>query len=283
MPILPARLRLILVGLHLLFGALQVAILFRHAGEPMRQRLKQTWSHQLLRLLGIRVEAPGDKLAGLKHGLLVGNHISFIDIFVINALLPSAFVAKSEVAQWPLIGWLARHAGTVFIERGSRKAAHLTHQQMLRGLATGRRLAIFPEGTTTAGDGVLPFHGALFQSAIDAGVPVHALAISYHGSDGAHSRAPAYIDDIGLLDCLSSILETGGLVARVTHATSFSPPLPDRRHLAHRAHQAIATALAKTIDAAPTPSAQAANPSNRGGKPFSPPLQSHRNQAAIRR
>jgi 1-acyl-sn-glycerol-3-phosphate acyltransferase len=237
----------------------------------------------LVRLLGIRIDAPRDKLAGLEHGLLVGNHISFIDVFVINALLPSAFVAKSEVAQWPLIGWLARRAGTVFIERGSRKAAHLTHQHMLQALEAGRRLAIYPEGTTTTGDGVLPFHGALFQSAIDAGVPVHALAISYHGSDGTRSRAPAYIGDIGLLDCLTSVLETGGLVARVTHATSFSPPLPDRRHLAHRAHHAIATALTKTVDAAPTPSAQATNPSNREGKPFSPPSQSHRNQAAIRR
>jgi 1-acyl-sn-glycerol-3-phosphate acyltransferase len=283
MPILPTYLRLLLVGLHLLFGALQVAILFRHAGESMKQRLKQVWSQQLVRLLGIRIDATSHGLAGLEHGLLVGNHISFIDVFVINALLPSAFVAKSEVAQWPLIGWLARHAGTVFIERGSRKAAHLTHQQMLQALEAGRRLAIFPEGTTTAGDGVLPFHGALFQSAVDAEVPVHALAISYHGSDGTRSRAPAYIDDIGLLDCLRSVLEADGLVARVTHATSFSPPLPDRRHLAHRAHQAIATALTKAIDAAPTPPAQAANPSNRGGNPFSPPSQSLRNQAAIRR
>jgi 1-acyl-sn-glycerol-3-phosphate acyltransferase len=283
MRFLPAHHRLLLVGLHLLFGALQVALLFPLGGEPLRQRLKQTWSHQLVRLLGIRIEAPGDNLAGLEYGLLVGNHISFIDIFVINALLPSAFVAKSEVAQWPLIGWLARRSGTVFIERGSRKAAHLTHLHMLQALAAGRRLAIFPEGTTTAGDGVLPFHGALFQSAIDAGVPVHAIAISYHGSDGTRSRAPAYIDDIGLLECLTSVLKAGGLVARVTHATSFSPPLPDRRHLAHRAHQAIATALTKAIDAAPTPSAQVANRSNREGNPFSPPSQSLRNQAAIRR
>ncbi len=280
MPILSAHLRLLLVGLHLLFGALQVAILFRYAGESSRQHLKQVWSRQLIRLLGIRIEPPSGALSDMNHGLLVGNHISFIDIFVINALLPSAFVAKSEVAQWPLIGWLARHADTVFIERGSRKAAHLTHRHMQQALAAGRRLAIFPEGTTTDGDGVLPFHGALFQSAIDADVPVHAIAISYHGSDGTRSRAPAYIDDIGLLDCLTSVLQTGGLVARVTHATSISTPLPDRRHLAHRAHQAVAAALSKA-DVVPAFSGQTGNPSNRRGNPFSPPSQPVRNQAAI--
>lgn len=237
--------RLLRVGLHLLCGALQVALLFRFAGETRRQWLRRNWSQQLLSLLGIRIEACASDLARCEAGLLVGNHISFIDIFVVNALLPSAFVAKSDVAQWPLIGWLSRRNDTVFIERGSRKAAHRTQQHMLQALAAGRRLAIFPEGTTTAGDSLLPFHAALFQSAIDAAVPVHALALSYHGADGVRSTAPAYIDDIGLVDCLTSVLRAGGLTVRVGLAASFTPPLPDRRHLAHRAHQAVAVALAR--------------------------------------
>lgn len=270
MPILPARLRLLLVGLHLLFGALQVAILFRHTDESLRQRLKQVWSHQLVRLLGIRIESPGALLSGMEHGLLVGNHISFIDIFVINALLPSAFVAKSELAQWPLIGWLARSAGTVFIERGSRKAAHLTHQHMLHALKAGRRLAIFPEGTTTVGDGVLPFHGALFQSAIDAAVPVHAISLSYHEADGTRSEAPAYVGDIGLVDCLLTILQTPGLTARLSLAGSLTPPLSDRRHLAHHCHQAVSRALAPGPD-----------PRNRRVNPFPGHGQPSRNEAAI--
>ena len=245
MPLLAliARLRLLLVGLHLLYGALQVALLFRFAGASWRLRLNRAWARQLLTLLGIRVDADADDLARIEGGLLVGNHISFIDVFVINALLPCAFVAKSEVARWPLIGWLGRHNDTVFIERGSRKAAHRTHQHMRQALGAGRRLAIFPEGTTTAGDTLLPFHAALFQSAIDAAVPVHALALSYHAANGARSAAPAYIDDISLLECLTSVLQAGGLVARVTLAASFLPPLSDRRHLAHRAHQAVAATL----------------------------------------
>ena len=242
MTTLAARVRLLLVGLHLLFGAFQAAALFRLGGARWRQRLKRVWSRQLLGILGIRIES-GDDLSSVEGGLLVGNHISFIDIFVINALLPCAFVAKSEVARWPLIGWLAGHADTIFIQRGSRKAAHQTHRQMVEALGAGLRLAIFPEGTTTAGDRLLPFHAALFQSAIDAAVPVHAIALSYAHIDGTRSAAPAYIDDISLVECLTSVLQAGGLMARVTLAASYLPPLQDRRHLAHRAHQAVAAAL----------------------------------------
>jgi len=235
-------LRLLLIGLHLISGTLQASLLFGRVDAKRQQRLTSRWSRQLLTLLGVRIDSAIDP-AHIGHGLLVSNHISFIDIFVINALLPSAFVAKSDVRQWPLIGGLCRRTGTVFIERGKRKAAELTRQRMLAALVAGQRLAIFPEGTTTRGDRVLPFHGALFQSAIDAAVPVHALALCYFARDGTPSTAPAYIDETSLIRCLITILESGGLVAQIQLATSFAPPLAERRHLAHRAHQAIAAAL----------------------------------------
>jgi 1-acyl-sn-glycerol-3-phosphate acyltransferase len=245
MPAIPlsSALRLIRVGLHLLSGGLQVGLLFPVAGRRWRDALKRRWSRQLLQLLLIEIEAADPALLGIEKGLLVANHVSFIDIFAINALLPSGFVAKSDVAGWPLIGWMSRHNDTVFIERGSRKAAHQTQQQMLSVLASGQRLAIFPEGTTTAGDGVLPFHGALFQGAIDAAVPVSVLAIEYIDGNGSPTAAPAYIDDIDLLDCLVNIISCGGIRVRITLAARFLPPLQDRRHLAHQAHQAVAAAL----------------------------------------
>ncbi len=271
LPSLIVHARLLLTGMHLVYGALQVALLFPLAGGTRRQHLKRHWSRQLLTLLDIRIEADARDLVALRAGLLVANHVSFIDIFVINALLPSAFVAKSEVAQWPLIGWLSRRTGTVFIERGSRRAAHRTHRQMLGALGAGQRLAIFPEGTTSAGHGVLPFHAALFQSAIDAAAPVHAIALSYRDADGARSEAAAYIDDIGLLQCLLTVLRCGGLVAHVTRAASFAPPLEDRRHLAHGAHQAVASALARISE-----------PRNNSGNPQRGLAQPSRNPAAIR-
>ena len=281
LPTPTVHLRLLLVGLHLLSGALQVALLFRLGGALWRERLRRIWSRHLLTLLGIRVESVADALAGIEGGLVVGNHISFIDIYVINALLPCGFVAKSEVARWPLIGWLSRRNDTLFIERCSRNAAHRTHQSVLEALGAGRRVAIFPEGTTTAGDRLLPFHAALFQSAIDAAVPVHALAISYHDASGARSGAPAYIDDIGLVDCMISVIQAGGLVARVTLAQSFPPPLPDRRALARRAHQAVAAALGREPELAPPVPLCHSDPSNSGGKAPNSAVQSLRNQAAI--
>lgn len=278
---LTAHLRLLLVGLHLLSGAVQVALLFPLGSAPWRLTLRRVWSRQLLTLLGVRVESVDDALAAIEGGLVVGNHISFIDIYVINALLPCGFVAKSEVASWPLIGWLSRHSDTVFIERGSRKAAHRTHQSVLEALGAGKRVAIFPEGTTTAGDKVLPFHAALFQSAIDAAVPVHAIAISYHGAGGTRSTAPAYIDDISLMECMITVMRAGGLVARVRLAQSLAPPLANRRELAQRAHQAVATALSREPELAPADSLDGIDPSNRREKlPNSQP-QPLRNEAAI--
>lgn len=131
------------------------------------------------------------RVADIRSGLLVANHVSFVDIFAINALIPCGFVAKSDVAGWPSIGWLSRRNDTVFIERGKPKAAHLTRQRMLEVLAAERRLAVFPEGTvTTTGDRVLPFHGALFQGAIDSATPVHCLVIEHVDSDGSRTDAP---------------------------------------------------------------------------------------------
>ncbi len=278
---LTVRLRLLLVGLHLLSGVLQVALLFPLGGATWRQTLRRIWSRQLLTLLGIRVESVGEALAGIEGGLVVGNHISFIDIYAINALLPCGFVSKSEVARWPLIGWLSLHNDTVFIERGSRKAALRTHHTMLTALGAGRRVAIFPEGTTTAGDTPLPFHAALFQSAIDAAVPVHALAISYHDATGARSRAPAYIDDMSLVDCMVNVMQAGGLIARVRLAQSLAPPLANRRELAQRAHQAVATALTREPETAPAEPLRDLDPVNRGGKLPNEDAQHLRNEAAI--
>lgn len=276
-------LALLRIGLHLIYGALQATLLFGLGGAAWRQHLTRAWSRQMLGLLGIRVES----VAGLDcsdSGLLVGNHISFVDVFVINSLLPSTFVAKSEIARWPLIGWLCRRAGTVFIDRGSRTAAQRTRQQMLTALESGQRLAVFPEGTSTAGGTLLPFHAALFQSAIDAAAPVHAIALSYHDATGVGCTAPAYTGDIRLPDCLTAILQTRGLVARVTLAASFDPPLAERRHLAHRAHQAIAVVLERTPGLAPAPlAAHTPDPSNRGGNPLADAAQPLRNAAAITR
>lgn len=235
-----ASLRLAGVGLHLLYGALQVALLFPILSTPRQRRLKQIWSQQLLGRLGIELQC--DPAAVSLDGLIVSNHVSFVDIFVINALTATAFVSKDDVARWPLIGWLCRRTETVFLARGSRTAAHRTHLEMVRRLNGGERIAVFPEGTTTDGQQVLPFHAALFQSAIDAAVPVSCVAISYHATDGSLNTDIAYIDDVSLLQCLFRIACAGRTGVRVVTAATL-PQASNRRHLAQHAHQHINAAL----------------------------------------
>src|SRR5690606_26195244 len=113
-----------------------------------------------------------------------------------------AFVSKDDVRKWPLIGWLCARTDTVFLERGSRVAAQRARENLVEALHRGKRVALFPEGTTTRGDTVLPFHSALLQAAIDAGTPVTPVVLRYRSGDGSPSIAPAYVDDISLIGCL---------------------------------------------------------------------------------
>ncbi len=215
-----------------------MAAVFPWARPALRRALKRRWSRQLVGILGLKVGAGGT--APIPSGLLVCNHISWLDIYVINALAPAAFVSKDDVKDWPLIGWLCQHTETIFIERGSRAAAQRTRETMVAQLAGGTHVALFPEGTTTDGSKVLPFHGALFQSAIDACVPVVPLALRYVDADGKPSRAPAYDGDITLLQCMHAIARTSGLSAQVRVLAPLDTANVDRRHLAAHSHRAIA-------------------------------------------
>lgn len=250
---LRAGFRLTRLALHLLAGLSTVACVYPWVSSARRLWLKQRWSRQLLECLGVELQVAGTAAAGM----LVANHISFLDIYVINAVAPAAFVAKDEVRRWPLIGWLATRTDTIFLDRGSRGAVQHARAKLVEQLRIDRRVAVFPEGTTTRGDRVLPFHGALFQAAIDAGAPVTPLALRYTGGDGRRSEVPAYVDAITLWQALRAIVSADGLVARIevlppmrTHITD-SHPLADRRHLAAHAHRAIAHAVGAPKTPAP--------------------------------
>ena len=236
---LRALLRLVRLGLHLLWGCTTVVTVFPFIGLDKRRWLKQRWSRQLLQVLGVALHIRGEA----PRGLVVANHISFLDIFAINAAAPAAFVSKDDVLNWPVIGWLSRHTETLFMARGSRNAAQRTREALVQHLGDGHLAALFPEGTTSAGTEVLPFHGALFQSAIDAGVPVSPVALRYRDERDNPSLAPAYIDDVSLGQCLWSIASSTGLVVEVRMLPSHDSRETDRRHLSAHCHHAISVAL----------------------------------------
>ncbi|MBU0752144.1 MAG: 1-acyl-sn-glycerol-3-phosphate acyltransferase [Gammaproteobacteria bacterium] len=239
-----AAARLSRLALHLLLGIISVALAYPRAGTPRRLQLKQRWSRQLLRCIGVELHVSG----AMPDGLIVANHISFLDIFAINAVAPVAFVSKDEVRHWPLIGWLASRTDTVFLERGSRAAAQRARNGLVEQLRSGGRVAVFPEGTTSRGDGILPFHGALFQAAIDAGAAVTPVALRYLGRDGRCSDAPAYVDAVTLWQCLRAIVHADGLAAHVEVLAPLSSTAVDRRHLAAHAHRIIAHAVCVGVD-----------------------------------
>lgn len=205
-----------------------------------RLALKARWSRQLLEALGVRLRVTGTPLDS---GLFVANHISWLDIYAINAVAPAAFVAKDDIRDWPVIGWLCRHTETIFLERGSRAAAQRTKQHLVEQLRRRWRVGVFPEGTTTYGDQLLPFHSALFQSAVEAGARVVPIGIQYTEAGGRPSVAAAYVGDTHLGTCLASIVRCSGLTVQLKVLPSLDAATADRRHLAHRAHGAIAHAL----------------------------------------
>ncbi len=234
-------LRLIRVVLLVLGGAVTVFFLFPLLDGEKRARLKQRWSTTLLDILGTQVTADLSQIT--PGSLIVANHISWLDIFVINAVLPCAFVSKAEVRHWPVIGWLAAANETVFLRRGSRTHARLVNDEIGERLNAGKHVVVFPEGTTTDGLRLLSFHAALIQPALAAGRPVVPLAISYWEPDGQRSLAPRYDGDCSFARCFGNITSRRRLHARLQSLPALGINGEDRRAVAQAAHAAIAEAI----------------------------------------
>lgn len=222
----------------MLAGLFVTATVFPWCSQAVRLRLKSSWAAALLDSLGVEVEA--DLTHAVPGSLVVANHVSWIDIYVINAALPSAFVAKADIRHWPVIGWLAAKNDTIFLRRGSRGHARIINEEIAAVLSTGQHVALFPEGTTTDGRSLLHFHAALLQPALNAGHPVLPVAISYWELDGQRSLAPRYDGDISLGQCLRAIIGRKRLIARLVATPLRGLNGEDRRQVARQAREAIA-------------------------------------------
>jgi 1-acyl-sn-glycerol-3-phosphate acyltransferase len=235
--------RATLLALHIACG-LVLAVTYPWFGIGVRRRILQSWSAGLLHIFNVRIDIAGDDpLHALRHGLIVTNHISWLDVFVLNAVVPMRFVAKAEVRRWPVIGWLCARAQTLFLERGKARAAARINVHMVELLRQGECLAVFPEGTTTDGAQVAHFHSSLLQPAVDAGTKVHAIAIRYQDESGARSTAAAYIDELSFGASLWNILGTPVLHVRLIAAASLDACTLDRRSLTRSARECINAAL----------------------------------------
>ena len=188
--------RLARVTAHLVRGVATAALLFPFVGRRGQAALIRSWSAGLLAALAVRVEVNGGFLRGDATPLcVVANHVSWLDIFVINATHPTRFVAKSDVRGWPVIGWLCERAGTLFVERHRRRGAARVNRAIAAALERGETVGVFPEGTTSAGNIVLPFHASLLEPALVCDAPVYPLAIRYLRGDGSLCHEADYTGD----------------------------------------------------------------------------------------
>lgn len=237
--------RLARLMLHLLQGLLTCALVFPWAGAGLRARLVRRWSARLLGICNVRLAhgaGPADA-APSAHALVVSNHISWLDIFVINAVMPCRFVSKAEIRAWPVLGWLVTQAGTVFIERGNRRDLRHIFKGMIDALRQGQRVAFFPEGTTASQGSLLPFHANLFEAAIDAGVPVQPVALAYLDPAGSWHPAVDFTGDIGFAESVVAILGGAPVTVRLHVPAPLASAGAHRRVLARAAQEAVAAAL----------------------------------------
>ena len=179
------RLPLLLVvtlGIALAWGLVALWPWRQARRAAIRQWVTRRWARAICGILGARIVADG----GLPPGpaFLITNHVSYLDIPVLMSLTGCRFVSKHEVADWPLIGFLAKRAGTLFVKRGhGPEAASVTLDGMARAFEDGDLVVFFPEGTTSAGDGILPFRSGLLTLPARDGHPVYPAVLVYDTCD----------------------------------------------------------------------------------------------------
>jgi 1-acyl-sn-glycerol-3-phosphate acyltransferase len=238
--------RLPAVLFHLLWGVVLAALVFPWVGAARRGAIIEGWAAGLLKRLRVRLTVKGS-LPGHGGVVFVANHISWLDVWLLDSQRACRFVAKAEVAHWPLIGWLARRAGTLFIARERRHHTALLNREITLALADGACVALFPEGTTSDGRRLRRFFTSLLQPAADTGVPLIPVAIRYLDAEGRPDPTPAYIDQMTLMESLLRILTAPEIRAEIIFLPAIETRGRSRREIARAAEAAIAAALSLPI------------------------------------
>lgn len=237
-------LRLLRIGLHIAWGVVIAALVFPFAGRAGRRALVRRWSCQVLDILAVslRVRGQPPQLATAPT-LLVANHVSWLDIIALNAVLPVRFVAKSEVRQWPVIGWLCERAGTLFIRRARRRDTALINESLAQVMKDGEPVGVFPEATTGDGSGVLKFHPSLLQPAVLAGATLCPVALRYARADGSHCAEAAFLGDETLWGSLNQLATQPVMIAELAYLAPIESVGRHRHELASSAREAILRSL----------------------------------------
>jgi 1-acyl-sn-glycerol-3-phosphate acyltransferase len=234
--------------LHIVLGIMLCAFILtwnrnavmKNGREPFAHRMIRWWSTALMRIFGLRSVRFGQPLRDA--ALFVANHTSWIDIELLHSQRAACFVAKAEIANWPLVGWLAASGGTIFHRRGSNHSLAAVMQVMVDRLRQGRSVAVFPEGGTGHNGVLKVFHARIFQAALDAEVPVQPVALRF-ARDGKRIVDAGFREHENFLQNFLRMLGGPSMDAEV----HFLEPVPmnadGRRRMAELARERIGAAL----------------------------------------
>jgi 1-acyl-sn-glycerol-3-phosphate acyltransferase len=208
-----------------------------------RRILMRRWSAKLLRILNVTPVAAGTPPGGDAGVMIAANHVAWLDIFLVSSVRPTRFVAKSEIRDWPIAGWIAEHAGTLFIRRDQMRDMARIDAKVRDALAQGDCVGLFPEGTTTEGDTLRKFHSSLFEPAVANGALVHPVAIRYEHPDGSLCRAVSFAGERTFMQSMGLIIRQRAVVARVSFSAPVTTREAARRDVARETQRAIASLL----------------------------------------
>jgi len=231
--------RLLWLAAELAFGLMRFAALLAiHCGIPdrgERARWLQRICRRTLRIFHLQLRVAG---AVPSQGLLVCNHLSYLDILVLAAPTPSVFIAKCEVKRWPVFGWFASMAGTLFLHRENRLDVARVTREMGRVLDEGALVVLFPEGTSSDGSKVLPFKSSLLEPAIGQRYALSAAFVEYGLSYGDVAEEVCYWKDMTLLPHLLNLFSKRGLTVRLRFS-ELRLARGDRKQLARQLYSEV--------------------------------------------
>lgn len=224
--------RLVLLSLVVSTGSI-LTVLFQRGTLPpksIQSQITRWWHRSVAKSLDIPVRVYGTPQK--EATLFVSNHVSSFDIVALGSVLPVHFLSKAEVQHWPILGWLATRAGTLYIQRGGREAAVSANKAIAEALSMNHNVMLFPEGTTTDGN-VKRFHSRLMQSAVDSGVYIQPVAIRYPDPGGKKAHPDVhYVDDMSFMDLSKRILAARQLEVEIYFGEAVSAENKSRDELA---------------------------------------------------
>jgi 1-acyl-sn-glycerol-3-phosphate acyltransferase len=228
--------------LHAATAALILRFVYPRVAHERHRALMRWWSAKLLRILNISTVVEGEPPPQAA-GMIAANHVSWVDIFLISSVHPTRFVAKSEIRGWPAAGWIAEHAGTLFIRRDQMRDMARIDARVREILAQGDSVGLFPEGITTEGDELRKFHSSLFEPAVANRARVHPVAIRYEHPDASLCRQMSFIGERTFMESVGLIVRQKAVRARIMFAAPVETTGATRREIAGVVESRVANLL----------------------------------------